>query len=263
MRTRFLRLVPFAFCLVSSRSLLAQVSAQTASAASETTHAPDPDSGMTGHVNGLFIPLVTGQAFHAKITVEINRLLPDGTTVAQKYYTLAARDSTGREYRETRDLVPADSDLEPALVRTIVYNPKTSIITTCTPDQRICRQMTFDPTQHPVEEPAGPSPDGKSVLTRESLGTKTIDGLQATGTRETLTFNPGTPLSCSSTSPSPATIRVTARRNSKSLTSSSAILASLGLSSRMAIGSSRAAACQDAQCTRPSCSLSSRRMSPE
>jgi uncharacterized protein YecT (DUF1311 family) len=51
--------------------------------------------------------------------------------------------------------------------------------------------MTFDPTQHPVDEPVGPSSDGKSVLTREDLGKKTIDGLEVIGTRESRTFNPG------------------------------------------------------------------------
>ncbi len=146
---------------------------------------------MIGHVDGLFIPLVPGAPFHAKIVVHLTRQLPDGATVEQKYYTLAARSSDGRTYREMREPVPADSDLEPALVHTQVYDPKTSLITGCVPDERICRHGTFDPTQHPVDEPAGPSSDGKSVLTRESLGTKTIDGLECSGTRETRTFKVG------------------------------------------------------------------------
>ncbi|MGA3131065.1 MAG: lysozyme inhibitor LprI family protein [Terracidiphilus sp.] len=133
----------------------------------------------------------TGDHFHAKIPVEITRTFADGTTVTQKYYTLVARDSDGREYRENRDLIPADSDREPPIISTRVYDPKTSLITTCNPEQRICRQMTFDPTQRPVDEPTGPSSDGKSVLTRENLGSKTIDGLECTGTRETRTFNVG------------------------------------------------------------------------
>jgi uncharacterized protein YecT (DUF1311 family) len=193
MRTYFLRILLLAFCLVSTPLLFAQSSGFSTATTSTnaTVHAPDPDSGMSDHVDGLFIPLATGAPFHAKIPVEITRLLPDGTTVAQKYYTLAARDSNGREYREHRELVPADSDREPPLDYTIVYDPKSSLRPTCTPDQRICRQTTFDPTQHPVDESTGPSSDGKSVLTRESLGTKTIDGLECTGTRETLTFNPG------------------------------------------------------------------------
>jgi len=193
MGTRFDRVFVFVLCLVSASFLTAQTAAAQATApgASDVTHAPDPDSGMSGHVEGLFIPLVTGAPFHGKIPVEITRQFPDGTVVKQKYYTLAARDNDGREYREAREPVPADSDLEPPLVSTRVYDPKTSLITTCTPDQHVCRQMTFDPTQHPVDEATGPSSDGKSVLTRESLGSKTIDGLQCTGTRETRTFNPG------------------------------------------------------------------------
>src|SRR5579862_4333104 len=196
MRPRFLYAFLLLSCLVSARLLSSQATFGIAGQAntptvSSSTHAPDPDSGMTGHVNGLYIPLITGQPFHAKIPVEITRTLPDGTTVAQKYYTLAARDADGREYREGRDLVPADSDRDPPLMQTIVYDPKTSLRTVCTPDQRICRRLTFDPKQHPVDEPTGPSSDGKSVLTRENLGTKTIDGLECTGTRETKTFNPG------------------------------------------------------------------------
>ena len=201
MRTQSLRFslcvsVPvslFAFCLGSTRVLLSQVTASSSATTStgDTTHAPDPDSGMTGHVDGLFIPLATGQPFHAKIAVQIHHQLPDGTIVDQKYYTLVARDSNGREYREARNLIPADSDREPPIVSTRVYDPKNSTITTCTPDQRTCRQVLFDPTQHPVDDPDGPSTDGKSVLTRESMGTKTIDGLECTGTRETRTFNPG------------------------------------------------------------------------
>ena len=76
-------------------------------------------------------------------------------------------------------------------MRTIVYDPKTSLITTCFPERRVCRQTSFDPTSHPVDEPAGPSSDGKSVLARESLGTKTMEGLEVVGTRETRTISPG------------------------------------------------------------------------
>jgi len=195
MRTQILRIFLPVFCLLLTRALPGQPTAFSTVTSSTNDapvqHAPDPDSGMTGHVDGLFIPLATGAPFHAKITVQIDRQLPDGTKVGQKYYTLVARDGNGREYRENRDLVPADSDREPPINFTIVYDPKTSLRTTCYPDRHTCQQITFDPTQHPVEEPAGPSSDGKSVLMREDLGKKTIDGMECTGTRETRTFNPG------------------------------------------------------------------------
>jgi uncharacterized protein YecT (DUF1311 family) len=153
--------------------------------------APDADSGMSDRVEGLFIPLISGQPFHAKVAVQIHRQLPDGTVVDQKYYTLVARDSTGRTRREAREPIAADSDLDPPLLRSTVYDPKTSLMTNCYPEQRVCREISFDPTQHPLDESVGPSGDGKSVLTREDLGKKTIDGLEAIGTRETRTFSPG------------------------------------------------------------------------
>jgi uncharacterized protein YecT (DUF1311 family) len=191
MRIGFLRAALLVFCLGSTPVLIAQITGAASPLAAATTQAPDADSGMYGHVEGLYIPLVTGQPFHAKVAVQIHRQLPDGTVVDQKYYTLVARDGAGREHRESRDPIAADSDLEPPLLRTTVYDPKTSLITTCTPDQGICRETVFDPTQRPVDDPVGPSTDGKSVLAREDLGKKTIDGLEVIGTRETRTFNSG------------------------------------------------------------------------
>ena len=192
MRASLLHLSPLVLCLVTIPCLSAQpgVSGQS-SANSSTNQGAEPDSGMRGGVQGLFIPLIAGQPFHARIPVHVTRVLPDGTTVEQKYYTLAARDGAGREYREARDIVPADSDREPPLMNTTVYDPKTSLRTTCNPVRRVCQQYTFDPTGHPAEEPVGPSTDGKSVLTREDLGKKTMDGVEVVGTRETRTFAPG------------------------------------------------------------------------
>ena len=79
--------------------------------------------------------------------------------------------------------------LESALQRVTIYDPVTMMITQCFPEMKTCRQVLLDPSAAPEDQPAGPSSDGKSVLTRESLGTKTIDGLACTGTRETRTFN--------------------------------------------------------------------------
>ena len=192
MRSTCLPAVLLVLSLVSSQTLFGQAASPTGVVGvSGVSYAPDPDSGMTGHVDGLFIPLVTGQPFHARIVVQITRNLPDGTTVLQKYYTLAARDVDGREYREARDMIPAASDREPPLIGTRIFDPKASLITNCTPDQRTCRQTSFDPTQHPADEAVGPSSDGKSTLTREDMGTKTMDGLQVVGTREMRTFKIG------------------------------------------------------------------------
>ena len=185
MKRSFSSLLPIALLTFACAALIGQTTSAS------VTHAPDPDSGMVGHVDGIFIPLIPGQPFHARIAVQVTRQLPDGTMVAQKYYTLAARDETGRTYREARDIVPADSDKEPPLIRSIVYNPKTNLVTSCYPERRTCQNVNLQSSTNPPDEPVGPSSDGKSVLTRESLGTKTMDGLDVQGTRETTTYRPG------------------------------------------------------------------------
>ena len=195
MRTQRLHVLLLVFCLTSTRALVGQISGSSTSFGSpgETIiqRAPEPFSDMESRTERLHIPAIAGAPFRARIVMEITRQLPDGTTVAEKYYSLAARDTNGREYRESRDPVPADSDREPPILHTTVYDPKASLVTICTPAQHFCRQQSFDPAQHPVEEPVGPSSDGKSVLTRDDLGKKNIDGLECTGTRETRTFNAG------------------------------------------------------------------------
>jgi hypothetical protein len=155
MRTQPLCVSLLVFCLASAPILLGQATASSTAAAStnDTTHAPDLDNGIGGPIPNLFIPLATGQPFHARIVLEVTRQLPDGTSVSQKNYALVARDSNGREYRENREMIPSDSDREPPISFTIVYNPKTSLRTTCYPNQRTCREISFDPTQHPVEDP--------------------------------------------------------------------------------------------------------------
>jgi hypothetical protein len=152
-------------------------------------HAPDPNTGPGNYAEGLFIPMVAGHPFRARIEAQITRQFADGTTAELKYFALEARDADGRVYREVRDMLPVSSDMEPALIRTYIYDPRTSLISTCTPDRQSCQQITLQPP--PEDEPAGPSKDGKSVLTRESLGTKTINSLECTGTLETRTYNPG------------------------------------------------------------------------
>jgi uncharacterized protein YecT (DUF1311 family) len=179
--------LPVLLLAIGVFSLHNQSAAQSSDAGA--AHAPDPDSGIGGRVEGLYIPTIAGQPFRAKVAVSVTRHLPDGTEVAQKYYTLVARDNQGRVHREFRQIMPADSEMEPALLETVVYDPVGSLITTCYPERRTCRNFALAPP--PTEPQVGPSADGKSVLERESIGAKTLDGLQAQGTRETLTFAPG------------------------------------------------------------------------
>src|ERR1700735_2128179 len=102
MRCTLLRPSPLAVCLVlcvaSEATVVAQSPVLSPVQASPgqasfgqpgsmvVNQAPDPDSGVSDRVEGLFIPLIPGQPFHAKVAVQIHRQLPDGTVVDQKYY---------------------------------------------------------------------------------------------------------------------------------------------------------------------------------
>ena len=145
-----------------------------------------------GRGDGMYIPLTKNQPFKVKFNVEITKPLPDGSLVKQKYYVMAVRDSAGYEYRESRDLVPSNSDREPAVVSTMVYDPKNLTATACFPARQNCQRRSFDPALQPVEQPAlGVTDDGQKTIRRESLGKKQMDGVEAEGIRETQTVKAG------------------------------------------------------------------------
>ncbi len=148
---------------------------------------PNPN----GRGDGMYIPLTKNQPFKVKFNVEITKPLPDGSLVKQKYYVLAARDSAGYEYRESRDMVPSDSDMEPALVSTLVFDPKNSTATACSPARQSCQRRSFDSTLQPAAQPGlGVTDNAQTTILRESLGKKQIDGVDAEGIRETQTVKP-------------------------------------------------------------------------
>jgi hypothetical protein len=179
----FVSLLLVFFCVVRGSQLGGQ-------SAADVSHAPD--GGISEHVDGIFIPGVSGAPFSAKVVVEITSHLQDGATVARKYYTQVARDSQGRMYREDRGILAADSDREPPLLRTYVSDPLTRLRTMCSPAQRTCWITNYHPILRFTEAPAGPAKDGRSFLVRDRLGSSTIDDLEVQGTRETLTFNANT-----------------------------------------------------------------------
>ncbi|MGD0798804.1 MAG: lysozyme inhibitor LprI family protein [Acidobacteriaceae bacterium] len=149
---------------------------------------PNPN----GRGDGMYIPLTKDQPFKVRFNVEITKPLPDGSLVKQKYYVMAARDSAGYEYRELRDPVPSDSDREPAVVSTMVYDAKNSTATACYPARHNCQRRSFDPGLQPAGQPGlGTTDNGQTTTVRESLGKKQMDGVEAEGVRETQTVKAG------------------------------------------------------------------------
>lgn len=176
------------FALAQANAPTPQTTASQSGASAPVDVAPSA----AGHGDGMYIPLTKGQPFKVRFNVELTQPLPDGSLVKQKYFVIVARDTAGYEYREMRDAVPADSDREPALVSTLVYDPKNSTATMCLPARHNCQRRSFDPSIQPADQPAlGTTDDGKATVQRDSLGKKQMDGVEVEGTRETRTVHPG------------------------------------------------------------------------
>ena len=151
-----------------------------------------PDSSTSYHVPGVDVLPVPGKPFSAKSRTEWTRKLEDGSTVQQHLTANLARDSQGRVYRERRSFMPGLSNEETRLTHIMIYDPVAKSQTICTVAVHKCVVSDYQAKTSFREMPAGPFDGGKRYLSRESLGSSTMDGLEITGTRETITVNPGT-----------------------------------------------------------------------
>ncbi len=180
---RRLSLLFIAACFLSA-SLQAQ-----AQSPEEVLHAPDGNSREM--ISSILIPPLTNAPFQATVTAEWTKHLPDGSTTVVKNHRLVVRDSQGRIYQERRTLVPEGGTRQSAVFRIEISSPVTHTKYFCDPSLRECELRSYDmPVTEPVV-PAGEMANGTRYLSRASLGTRTMEGLDVIGTRETITIQTG------------------------------------------------------------------------
>jgi hypothetical protein len=141
-------------------------------------------------------PVVKGVPFSAQTTAETVAVLQDGTHIDRKTSGTFARDSQGRTRRE-ETLPPiaqaGESGTAPHVV--FIQDPVAGTHTMLEPDKKIARTETAHGRGHEggpnaMAQKRGPRADAANVTT-ESLGTQTINGVAATGTRTTRTIPVG------------------------------------------------------------------------
>jgi hypothetical protein len=137
--------------------------------------------GRTTTAGGISIPDVPGKPFSATLVLEFERIWPDGSSEIRRTINLIARDSQGRTHNETRRLMPQYFHGSPELMSVRLFDPLTRIRTIYDPSLHIARQQ-FIPKQPKTTGPPNPS------IHIEDLGTTTLNGLQAMGTRRTSTI---------------------------------------------------------------------------
>jgi hypothetical protein len=176
------------FCALLAVSLLI---ACTVFAQDSEESSRGPDGGTQYFVDGISVVPVAGKPFSGRSTTEWTRTLADGTVVKTHLSTVVVRDSQGRIYRERHHFVPLDSNEQSQLIQIKITDPITHTRTECKVATHRCSVTSYHAPTSFTLRPVGEFDNGKRSLTRESLGSDSMDGLNVVGTRETVTINPG------------------------------------------------------------------------
>ena len=156
----------------------------------DALHAPDGNA--RDFIQSIFITALPNAPFQAVLRADIIKHLPDGSTTTMWNQRLIVRDSRGRIYQERRMFVAEGRDQQPAVSRIEISDPAAHTKYFCDPGMKSCnlRNYTAPPLEPPI--PVGPIGNGNRYLSRASLGTKLIEGVEVTGTRETVTIGQDT-----------------------------------------------------------------------
>lgn len=134
-------------------------------------------------------------AYTATVKQSYEETLVDGNTIHWTVESVQARDETGRTMRQFVEGCDADSGgPSPLRIRTTIFDPasKTNTSWNTGPGTMALTTIIHQPEpfngQIPPnwkDIPRTPTTPYKPQITREDLGTRTIAGIEATGTRQT------------------------------------------------------------------------------
>jgi hypothetical protein len=150
-----------------------------------------PDGGAQERIQSVTVLAKTGAPFSAVVVAEWTRLLEDGTTTTIRNHRTIARDSTGRIFEERRYLTPKGEKEETRLTALEYTDPNRHEFYNCAPRTLIC---IVSPYHRPATVSATLPASANLVngtVTREDLGQRTIEDLDALGSREITTINAG------------------------------------------------------------------------
>jgi len=174
--------------LVSTAGVPAQESApRVAVSAPGPTGATVPDT--VDGVENMYVPPTPHAPFSAKSVASLTRTLRDGSTSYFAFFSLLARDSSGRIYFENRRPIPMSGD-PVARSYFIMIDCGEHTRTICYVATKTCRINSFRRTTYAESQSRDEAPPASSSES-VSLGTDVIEALTVTGTRETTTIAVG------------------------------------------------------------------------
>lgn len=133
--------------------------------------------------------VVKGLPYSADAVIESTQVLRDGTSITHKSTTTVARDGEGRLRRERRlDAIGPFMPSDEARTLIVIDDPVLGSHFVFDVEHRTAHKIPNPPSPPPGEDgPRGEFAKGKV----ESLGTKTIEGVEAEGTRSIITIPVG------------------------------------------------------------------------
>jgi hypothetical protein len=157
---------------------------------------PDDAIAFVGFEGDLGGKTVTGAPFSASFTTQTTRVLADGNQIRRSTTGTLARDGQGRTRRDlTLPAIgpwAASGKTPPHVI--LINDTVAGAQFVLQPDSKIARKMQWPPRGRFRQgaSPAGmPGWQGRTDVTTTSLGTQTINGVQADGTRYTRTIPAG------------------------------------------------------------------------
>jgi hypothetical protein len=144
-----------------------------------------PDGGTRETFASIFVPSMPDAPFTATVNTEWIRQLPDGSNITLKNHRTIARDAHGRVFQERRYFVPDDGKHESTVTQIEISDPATHQRYVCRSAERVCHLEPFFDSNFASSPAAAASPGKPGAPGVENLGTQTIAGLEAIGTRET------------------------------------------------------------------------------
>ena len=151
-------------------------------------HAPDGNS--RERIQSISISAKAGAPFRATVVADLTHQLADGTTSTMKSHRLVARDSSGRIFEERRFFSPEGDKQETQLSNLQYTDPTRKELYDCVPARHVCVVTAYvaPASAAPAQSlPAGAGTaqtNAKTGTTIESLGERSIENVEAVGSRE-------------------------------------------------------------------------------
>lgn len=133
-------------------------------------------------------PVVTGAPYSATRTMTMQEMLANGNKVQNSRQEKVYRDADGRTRTESTMTLPSGE----TRTQVTIFDPVAGFVARLNLQDSVAMKMTLPPMNGTKRTPPTP-PSGANAptMTKSDLGSKTIEGLAATGTMETRTIPAG------------------------------------------------------------------------